>query len=659
MAKNLSPATKISKSLITTMLFSFLTILVVYLIQHPNLLNLQLWPRYFTLAATVLGFSLFFLFCSKKHKNTINTALWRDPLFLSYGLLAIVMLFSLHLTINISEGLMDASKYVLMFFFFALSLIVFNHEAGYRVVAKIAVITLLGLLIWAFAQYIPRYLWNNTGGIRDMDDVRVNFVRSNQYCIGAFLLLPFALFQYFQRNKFWNVITSVSLFGTLFFIVSIQTRSVWVALILGALVAGLLFLFSDKALLGKSVSREIFRKSLLIAVSLVVFFALAETLARLLPNSRSSLRAGVEKTFDPSKKFGAGSRLVRWEATLRLVKANPVFGEGAGDWKTVKYKYGLYDNSVTPHNDYLWVLSDSGLVGFTFYMLLFLLAFIYLLRAWFRAETPDDKLMALCLLFGLVGYMAIQSFTFPKKGISHQVMLTLYFVFSIILNNKVRRKVRNNVPNWVFHALLILVLLITPAMLTFAVVRYQSEHNERIALAYRGRGDHKNVIKYMALANTQWSNIDPFNHSISSYIAEAHYYLDDHSDAIKYYTQALRESPYNPNYWVNRAMAYSKVDLNDKALQDLNQALKIKPDYELALTNKAVIYFNRKEFETTSAILYHILEKNKRAGKAYYMLGLIHLQRKQLSEACSMFSDAVKYKFEDAQKYIDVYCLQK
>lgn len=658
MTKKAVTKTSPDRNAVLATIFSILSILVVYLIQHPQLLNLQLWPRYITLAVTIFGFSLLYLFQKKQHKSTINNALWRDPLFLCYGALSVVMLISLVNTINISEGLMDSSKYLLMFMFFGLSLVVYNNDKGYKIVSKVAVIVALGLLIWAFAQYIPRYLFNNNGGVRDMDDVRVNFVRSNQYIIGAFLLLPFILFQYLRKEKIWDVLTAIALYGNLFFIVAIQTRSVWAAMFLGFLMAGGAFLISGKKLISEEKRKLMIRKIVYIIGAAIIFFVVAEGMGRIFGNARSTVTDSVEKTFDSTKKFGAGSRLRRWDATMKLVKENPVLGEGAGDWKTVKYKYGLYDNSVTPHNDYLWVISDCGLIGFAFYMALFILAFIYLHRVWRKSDNEDDRIMALCLLFGLTGYMAIQFFTFPKKGISHQVMLTLFFVFSVILNSRVRKE-RKNIPQWLFSSVLVLFILITPIMVAFATVRLQSELAERIALKYRAQGDQKSVVKYMSEANNKWSNIDPFNHSIASYIAEGNYYQEKHTDAIKYYTQALRESPYNPNYWVNRAMAYSKLEMPEKSLKDIDMALKINPDYILALTNKSVIYFNRGDYDKASEILYTILEKKSRgkeAGKAYYMLGLVYINRNQINEACSYLQQAVDNNFPDAQQYLDAYC---
>ena len=656
MATKKNSSTKVDRNSIITIIYSILSVLVVYLIQHPKILNLQLWPRYMTLAATIFIFALLFLTQAKRYKNTINNSLWRNPLFLSYGGLALVMVISLVNTINISEGLMDSSKYLLMFFYFALSLTIFNTENGYKIVAKVATLTMLGLLVWAFAQYIPNYLRNLNGGVRDMDDVRVNFVRSNQFCIGGFLLMPFLLFQYFQKEKIWTTLAIIAIYGNLFFTISIQTRSVWAAFVLGFIVVGIIFFLSGKKQLGELYHKRILRKIIIMAATAVVMFVFAEGLAHYYGNASSSVTQSVEKTFDSTQQFGAFSRLRRWKATLKLVEAKPLLGEGAGDWKTMKYKYGLYDNSVTPHNDYLWVLSDAGIIGFAFYMTLFILAFIFLHRAYHRAESKEDKLMALCLLFGLVGYMAIQSFTFPKKGISHQVMLTLFFVFSIILNSKVTAKSKGNIPKWLFRTALIAILLITPVMIAFGYVRLKSEKNERIALAFRAKADHKNVIKYMKLANNKWSNIDAFNHSISSYIGESYYYLEENETAIKYYSQALRESPYNTNYWVNRSMAFSKMGLFDKSMADLNMALSINPKYQLAHTNKAVILFNDKKYDEALEVLYTLLELNPKAGKAHYMLGLISLNRKQNDDACTSFQLALKYKFTEAQKFVDAYC---
>ncbi|PIE88325.1 MAG: hypothetical protein CSA04_02470 [Bacteroidetes bacterium] len=659
--KNTPLKAKMDRNTIVATLFSIFSIFVVYLIQHPKILNLQLWPRYITLSLTVLGFSLFFLFQKKSHKSTINNGLLRNPLYIVYGLLTLVMFVSLIHTINWrSEGIMDSSKYLLMFMFLGLSLIIYNDDKGYKIVSKVVVFIGLGLLIWAFAQYIPRYLFNSTGGVRNMDDVRVNFVRSNQYCIGVFLLLPFLLYQFFRDEKVWNTLSAIALFGNLFFIISIQTRSVWAAMLLGGFFVGILFLLTRRRKLSERKRRIIFRRVLLLIGAAILSFVIAEGLNRYFGNNRGgTLSDGVKKTFDSSKKFGAGSRLVRWEATLRLVKANPFWGEGAGDWKTVKYKYGLYDNSVTPHNDYLWVYSDAGIMGFLLYMALFLFAFIYLIRTWIYSPHEEDRIMALALLFGLMGYMAIQFFTFPKKGISHQVMLTLYFAFSIILHARMREREKRNIPQWIFNGGLIMVLLVTPVMVAFASIRFKSERVERIALSYRAGGDHRGVIKYMSQANNKWSNIDPFNHSISSYVAEGHFYLEEHTKAIKYYTQALRESPYNPNYWVNRAMAYSKLDMNDKAMKDLNMALKLNPDYILALTNKAVLYFNGKDFDAAMEILFEILEKKpggEDAGKANYMLGMIYLNRNQREEACPYLEEAMKKGFSQAKTFYDRYC---
>ena len=74
---------------------------------------------------------------------------------------------------------------------------------------------------------------------------------------------------------------------------------------------------------------------------------------------------GDEKkvTLDPS----AEGRFDIWEKALEMFKSNPIMGMG---FRNFSYIYG-YDT----HNNYLKTLAEQGLVGFSIYIFLYLLAF--------------------------------------------------------------------------------------------------------------------------------------------------------------------------------------------------------------------------------------------------------------------------------------------
>ena len=69
---------------------------------------------------------------------------------------------------------------------------------------------------------------------------------------------------------------------------------------------------------------------------------------------------------DPVASGGTMDRGGVWVDTLAMFRANPVLGVGLGAFETVYPIYGNGDGSLLvqfAHNDYLQVLSDSGLIG--------------------------------------------------------------------------------------------------------------------------------------------------------------------------------------------------------------------------------------------------------------------------------------------------------
>ena len=73
-------------------------------------------------------------------------------------------------------------------------------------------------------------------------------------------------------------------------------------------------------------------------------------------------------------------RLTLWTKSLSMVKEAPLLGVGLGQWKIALPLYGriekyeISDRGIKeiifqrPHNDYVWVLSEIGVLGLTFYL---------------------------------------------------------------------------------------------------------------------------------------------------------------------------------------------------------------------------------------------------------------------------------------------------
>ena len=82
---------------------------------------------------------------------------------------------------------------------------------------------------------------------------------------------------------------------------------------------------------------------------------------------------------------------------------HPVLGVGRGNWE---YRYPLYAGGEhininaaprRPHNDLLWIVSETGIVGLGFYLALLIASFIAGIAA-VRHGSAEDRLMALSLM---------------------------------------------------------------------------------------------------------------------------------------------------------------------------------------------------------------------------------------------------------------------
>ncbi|MCB0304490.1 MAG: O-antigen ligase family protein, partial [Calditrichaeota bacterium] len=92
-------------------------------------------------------------------------------------------------------------------------------------------------------------------------------------------------------------------------------------------------------------------------------------------------------------------RLQLWEKTLQMVRDHPLLGVGIGNWKLFIPAYGSEGlrsaggavNFVRPHNDFLWVLSESGLPALLGFLAIFFLGGYYAWRLGFPQQSAGSS----------------------------------------------------------------------------------------------------------------------------------------------------------------------------------------------------------------------------------------------------------------------------
>ncbi len=212
------------------------------------------------------------------------------------------------------------------------------------------------------------------------------------------------------------------------------------------------------------ISRIVVRKtpclsSFLIKVITIaaMFIMLFGSMSIIFPSNISS-RIGksiysVEKLYNGKEKDevihqdiiqGGGDRIYLWKSSVKMIKDYPLFGIGIGNFNQVYIgqnyisPYANEKNLVSPHNIYLHVFTESGLLGEIPFLFLLGYMVYYLVNSFKKGNK-----IALGIL---LGYMAvlIQGFVdFPF--LQRELSQVVWFYFGIVVSINVAMRREQNV----------------------------------------------------------------------------------------------------------------------------------------------------------------------------------------------------------------------
>ncbi|WP_291727671.1 O-antigen ligase family protein [Bernardetia sp.] len=142
---------------------------------------------------------------------------------------------------------------------------------------------------------------------------------------------------------------------------------------------------------------------------------------------------------DLTKTDSQAERLLMWEKTLSMIKENPILGVGFQNWKYQIPKYSLEGlrseknelNVQRPHNDFLWIAAESGIITL----------FIYLLMMGYMVYVGIKNKNILVLV--VFAFLIDSMFSFPKERIAHSLILTVSMGVILVNDKKLLTKNSN------------------------------------------------------------------------------------------------------------------------------------------------------------------------------------------------------------------------
>ncbi|MDP8298065.1 MAG: O-antigen ligase family protein [Candidatus Orphnella occulta] len=328
------------------------------------------------------------------------------------SLLLIAYIFSTITSINIQNSIKETIKlisYISVFFLVSQANIKQKQTLIKTIVIAASIISLYSIYqyFWGYQHtldYLRRtnndFLLNSSYARDILIAKRAIGTFPSPNILGSYLIMAFFLSLSLAKKYLAPVLIAIALLLT-------KSMGAWLSLIL-ALIA--LFILSY---------RSVKKQRLMLGLSLI-FIALAITFI---------LVTRWERLMDiDNPQNSITQRLSYWRTAIAVIKDNPLFGVGPGNFQEVflKYKVGLSTDARYAHNLFLHIWAEMGMLG--------IMALSYLILSFIRKPRirPENKFIFLSGLAFLLHNLIDNTYFIPETGIFLWVLfgLTTYSLCS-------------------------------------------------------------------------------------------------------------------------------------------------------------------------------------------------------------------------------------
>lgn len=613
-------------------IFLGLLLLVSPFVYSEKILDPVLIPRllYFTALLIPIIFYLLIFKIRKPGSLSIlsNFMVW---VYLAYVLFSGV---SVIVSVNTGEGIWEFLKVCLYFIFFIVAVLVLKDEKEIK--KKLPIIFILFSAITITYGVVQLIDVLKTGPLDHQSSYLINgvYAHRNLYAQMLFITISFLLMgTYFLKGIFrWGSIFLICL--SLVLITLLLVKSVWLALISSSLLSFLVLLVFKKIF---EISFPILKRLLIYA-----FAAIMIVLISVAVYSKFNTIETFEKQTYVLKNYENGSAIERvylWEKSIHMFKDNPLIGIGAGNWRVFLPHYGtsgmrsaegeiIYQR---PHNDFLWVLAERGIVTFGFYLLLFLIAVFYQIRIIQKSTDMDERFFALFLLFFMIGYVIFASLSFPMERPTHSMILNVVFALSLIGYHRTLTG-KENIQKSFLRTFLAIGVILLVGILYVGLGKFRSEEHTKNALNYRINNEWKQVIDEIDKSETYFTKLDPTATPLRWYSGLAWYNLGEMKNAEIDFLKAYKANPYHMHVLNNLGTICGNRGDYEQAIKYYKEAVSISPQFWDAVLNLSASYFNLQQTDSAYTILRQVPKDNDNANYENIVHALVYQKVENLKK---------------------------
>ena len=601
--------TSISVALLT------ISLCLCSLLVFPAILDLSLHPRFILLSLCLIAFTAWRM----KHSHQLTIQL--NILNTTYTAFVLWSCLSIVWAQNKAEAINDSAKWVVGLGVFTVATYFLEQQAKkfktalFHAAAFVSV--LLFLVVSLQALSLQSYSHQNIYAIVGLNG------HKNLLASILFLLL-FFIGMYSEVPRAYAKPLALGLLalniGTIIFL---QTKAVWLALMVLATLHLLNFVSGKNRSLSKP---KLFFVPVLLMLLLNLFFLRALPPLTKHFATKPSQKSGKFYTFIDQE------RLMVWNKTTQLIEANPFIGVGSGNWQvyfpstTLSGIWRSEDLNVSfqrPHNDLLWILSETGVIGFNFYFL-----FICGILVFGFATKPQTlttrKVFPSGPLF-VLAFLVIAFFDFPKERAEH--MLWWNLLLATVYHDVRKHKIIASYGSFSFSVFLPAIIISASVFAVFTW-RCRGEYFTRKMYDAKALGNTMALIENGKKAQSVVYTLDPTSVPIDWYIGNAYSILKQFQTANTFFLSAYANNPFQRNVLNDLASSYVMQGNNQAAIPLYVEAARISPRFDDPKLNLAAIYLTDKNLPMAKQYLDSIYHESERRSKYREILHILESESK-------------------------------
>jgi len=485
---------------------------------------------------------------------------------------------------NFGEAVFQTQKHFLFIFSILIfSFLIKNNKETPLYIAR-GLICLVPIILLVFIKQITTALQTEDLGPYTMYKIPGLSAHKNLFSAYLFFMSAFFILGHLTDRtawKKWYLPSFVIVFSILLILL---TRAAYVGC-LAFLVTFIVLSFFTKNKTKKSIP---FHGLKSIGISIAISVAISLTFY----GAFSAVSHATQQT-NPANYMGSASgseRLNLWYHSYHLFREHPLVGVGAGNWKIELPSVGLrglyrgYAENLVflqPHNDYIWIVCELGIIGLLLFLLSIGLIFFRSAKSLLHL-TDDQKINMICFLSAVAGWASISLFDFPKERtellLFSGVFLGMAYGISGFENSKSYFNIADKNFKYIASALLLFNILI-------GFNRISSEVHVVAMNKYRNNQNHELVIKEAEQAKNFFVETDPLTIPFEIYQATAYEAQGKKEQALAHFEKAYEIHPFLYTSLNNLAGAYMNRQQYEKALPLYFKAYHVYPELENGIFN--------------------------------------------------------------------------